>query len=446
MNIVIAGGGNIGFITAEYFSRERHGVTVIESQHKNVAAIQEHLDVNVVEGRSTDLSALEAASIAEADIFLALTDDDEANIISCILAKNLGVPLKICRLNDSFNSIAQSEVTLKALGIDEIVDSEGISVNNIVELIEFPGMADRKTFFRDEYAIGVFSFSQSSEHYGKCFDEIVFDFPVTRLAFSKLSSIKPYDGSRKVNEFLYLYIGCEKKHFEKLYKILYPEKFSVKNVMIYGSGYKSKNTALRLVERLKKLEVKDIVLVVDDAEEASHLSKNSDVPVIFGDPSRPRFRKSEDLKRYDAFIAISSNFEKNLFSCTMAYQAEVPLTISLVRFPEDVNFVSAIPLTSFLNPAMATTNEIMRYHKTEKIISRTILNYEEIECFEVQITANSWLANKTVKDLKLKNSKIAAIRRKNSFLEIEADTKLLSGDVILVFLFEDEKEIFKKLI
>lgn len=443
MRIVIAGGGTIGFITAEYLSHENHDVIIIEKNPRVIETILNRLDVSVIQGSATNMQVLHEAGIEQADMFLALTDNDQANIISCALAKNFRVPLKVARLNEKFKIAKEKTRWLKDMGIDEIIDTEELIIDEIVKLVSLPGSSQIFYFLNDEWAINVFSFSRKSIYYGKSLKNIQFAFPCLPLAYSKASDIRPYDSEETINEFLYVYFACEKRYLTKLQQALDSHATKVENLMIFGKGYKSLHTSCRLAEQLKKQNICHTSVVISDQEKAHKLSELYQVPILCGDPSETQFVKSEKINQYDGFIAMSHNFEKNLFSCCLAYQQGLPVTVSLVRSPEHAGFISTIPLTSFLNPALTTANKIMQHTSNDNVLSRTILSYKQIECLEIKLRKSVKVVGKKIDQLALKNSKIIALKRENKYVDLSKNPILKEGDTLLLFLFENEKKFLK---
>jgi len=446
MNIIIIGAGSVGFITAEYFVREGHNVTVIDKMGIRAQKIQEILDVSVIEGQGTDMSVLKQANIENTDLFIALTEIDEVNILSCNLAKHAKVPRKIARLNEPFHLEPENAKVLKELGVDEIIDTEKSLIEEIIKDLTNPGTTAINNFIENKYSIGIFSFNKNSIHKGKRLGDIEFPFKVIPLGYTKLDKFKPFNEEIIINEFTYVYYGFESKNLKKLHKILFPEYKKIKKIMIYGSGYKSRDTSIRLSQALKKQRITNIEIITDEEKTAQYLSRKSNLPIILEDPSKPLFAKSESLRHKDGFIAISNNFEKNLFTCLVAHQKNVPYTIALARYPEHVNFISTIPLTSFINPALVTANKIMKFHKIDTIASRTILNFEQVECLELLVNKNTAISKKKIKDLPFEKSKVVAIFRHEEFIEPTPNTTIKNKDKILLLILEEEKHLIEKLI
>lgn len=444
MNILIVGGGTIGRITAEYFSREGHSVTVVEHDPERIRTLQDQLDIVVVEGKGTDQAVLKSANIDGTELFLALTDNDESNIISCTLAKFAGVPRKIARINDmQVLAMKDNPRSFAELGIDEIVNTGEALIHEIRKLVRYPGMTDIHHYLDNKYIIAKFSFSRTSPHFGSLLRDIPLPEGVMPLGFEQVGSFQPYNDSVRANEFLYVYYSCETKDFPALYKALAPNYRPVRSVMIYGGGYKSRQTGGALGTALKEEGVTSVELVEEDADEARKLSAKYPFKVIHDDPTLPHFARSGNLKNVDLFLGISGNFEKNLYACSVAYREQVPYTIAFVRYPEHTGFVSAIPITEFINPALVTANKVLRYHEADTIVSRTILEYNSAECLEFHISPKSKFAGKRVNALPFIKSRCIVLLREGALVDMSVNPEIRPDDRLLFLLVNGEADTFR---
>jgi len=445
MKILIIGGGSIGFITAEYFMKEGHDVTVIEHDAARVKTLQESLDIHVLQGKGTDLVVLKEAKVGDMQLFLALSDDDETNIIACSFARIMGVGKKIARVNNPYLLTAENTVALKELGVDEIVNTEQSIIQEVINMVRYPGATEVKQFLDREMTVVVFSFNRESPYYGKPLKTIEFDFPAIPLGYEQVSDLLPYNEEVIVNEFLYVYYACESKLLPRLHKKILPQTRAIRNVMIYGAGFKSSHTAGELGMAIKKEGVSRVELVMDDIKGAEVLSAKYPLPVILGDPSKPQFTKVENLRSTDLFIGLSSNFEKNLFACSIAYKEKVPYTIALVRYPEHTRFISAIPLTSLLNPAIGTANQIMHYHQADTITARAVITHEQAECLELMVSEQAKLCGMRMKDMPFTDSRVIGVRRQGKLATISEEFVFEARDQVLLFLVQGEAERFKSI-
>ncbi|MFA6450715.1 MAG: NAD-binding protein, partial [bacterium] len=140
MKAVIAGCGAVGRNLAEMLVREGNNVTVIDTDRGKLDSVEEYLDVAAVEGQCTDLKALRSAGVHGCDIFVAATDDDEANIVAAVAAKRLGAGKCAARCrNQIYSSTLDGKGYSDLIDIDLVVNPENLTALEIVKLIKTPG-------------------------------------------------------------------------------------------------------------------------------------------------------------------------------------------------------------------------------------------------------------------------------------------------------------------
>ena len=127
MYVVVAGGGKVGFYLARALINEGHEVLVIERERRKCEAIAEELGSVVTRGDAAELATLSEAGVSRADVVVAVTGDDEDNLVICQLAKRkFNVPRTIARINNPKN-----EHIFKLLGIDATVSSTEVIMSHI---------------------------------------------------------------------------------------------------------------------------------------------------------------------------------------------------------------------------------------------------------------------------------------------------------------------------
>lgn len=132
MRILIIGGGKLGYYLTKTLAPDNHKIVLIEENLdmcKKVANELSELDVKVIHGDGTDIDFLQDADITKADIFIAVTGDDENNLVACQIAKKFfSVPRTIARVNNPKNINV-----FKQLGVDSVVSSTAL-IADIIEL------------------------------------------------------------------------------------------------------------------------------------------------------------------------------------------------------------------------------------------------------------------------------------------------------------------------
>lgn len=134
MYIIIAGGGVVGFYTAQFLTRSGNDVVIIEEDRHRAEELANKIDALVIKGDGKEIKTLSEAEVDKADILLALTGSDETNILICMLAKQLGSKRVLCRVTH----IEYSQELFKRLGIDSVVYPELATASQIEEMVRDP--------------------------------------------------------------------------------------------------------------------------------------------------------------------------------------------------------------------------------------------------------------------------------------------------------------------
>ncbi|MEO0651727.1 MAG: NAD-binding protein, partial [Planctomycetota bacterium] len=135
MDIVVVGAGEVGFHLAEILSREGHRVAVIDANANRIGHLRETLDVQAVEGDGTQAATLADAGVGRADLFIAVTDSDRVNMLTCPLARNLGAKRVILRLRDTSRLAGYYFFYKRALGYDVALSTDELAAPEIVRLV-----------------------------------------------------------------------------------------------------------------------------------------------------------------------------------------------------------------------------------------------------------------------------------------------------------------------
>ena len=139
MNIIICGAGRVGFTIAKLLTEQNHSITVIDQSSEDIQKINESLDVKAIVGKATSPEILDRANTAEADMLIAVTRNDEINMLICQIAYSLfKVPKKIARIRSQEYLISQ----IKKFG------------GNISKTAKFVGM-ERSALHRKLKLLGV---------------------------------------------------------------------------------------------------------------------------------------------------------------------------------------------------------------------------------------------------------------------------------------------------
>jgi trk system potassium uptake protein TrkA len=170
MYIIVVGGGKVGYYLTKTLVNEGYEILLIEKNPKKVAVYQERFGEVVIEGDGAEMSTLQEAGMARADVVIAVTGDDEDNLVICQTAKRLfNVPRAIARVNNPKN-----EEIFKRLGIDVTVSSTNLILSIIEQEIPQRGLVHLMTLKHAQLALVEATVEQGVAAAGKSLAEIQF--------------------------------------------------------------------------------------------------------------------------------------------------------------------------------------------------------------------------------------------------------------------------------
>ncbi len=150
MRLVIVGAGEVGYHIASRLSRERHDMTVVDQSQPLIERLQEELDVLAYRGHGASAATLEQAGIAQADMLIAVTNSDEVNLVSCLLAREYGVGKHIARINDPDFQNSRLVAAGRSIGIDLLINPSQAVAEEVWHLIKSPGAEEAADFLAGE--------------------------------------------------------------------------------------------------------------------------------------------------------------------------------------------------------------------------------------------------------------------------------------------------------
>ena len=146
MYVVIVGAGEVGLHIAGFLAQEGQKVALIERDHDRLGEVGEKVDALTVIGNGASKRVLSEANVKQADILIAVTDSDEVNMIACMAAKRVGVPLTMARIRNADYLDSTDAVSSEFTGIDYVIQPEAAVAEEIGRLADFPGALEVEVF------------------------------------------------------------------------------------------------------------------------------------------------------------------------------------------------------------------------------------------------------------------------------------------------------------
>lgn len=456
MNIIILGAGEVGSSLAENLAAETQDITLVDTNGERLAELQERFDLRTVQGICSHPSILTKAGGMAAHMLIAVTDNDESNLIACQVAHTLfQTPTKIARIQ------AQDYLAFKQLfGPDKLpvnvfFSPELLVTHQIQRLIEYPGTT--QVFDFDNGEIKMITIQPK-------LDCILLNKPIgqwqtllTADTANKYLCVALFRAGAwlTINHTTSLQIGDEvyvmthAKHIPELIKIFGYYKKLNRNIMIAGGG--NLGTCLaKLLENNYSLKI-----IEQNRERCGHLLQQLKNSVILcGNACDTKLLNNENIEDMDVFCALTNDDADNIIACLEAKQLGAKQVISLITRTAYIDLIEsdAIKIDIAISPQRVTTDSILSHLKPNDLITLYSLRRNGAKIIEIDVQVDqttSQLINRAVQQIRLKKDMILnAIIRDHQLLFPEPTMLIQAGDRLILsvmkkILFNDIEDLFE---
>ena len=437
MNIIVAGCGKIGRALIADLVAEGHDVVAMDNSPRIVGEITDSFDVMGVCGNCADCETLKEAGAENADIFVAVTNSDELNMLSCFLAQKLGASHTIARIRNPEYNDQSLGFMRQHLGLAISINPELLIAEEIYNVLKLPSAVKIENFSRRNIEMVEIILPHDSELDGMNLIKIREKYKANYLICAVQRGDKVYipDGRFKLKAGDRIGLTAAHAEVEKLLRMLGILKKQAKNIMILGGGKASYYLAKMLSEL--GTTVKIIEKKLERCEELSEILDKT--VIIHGDGAQQELLVEEGISSMDAFVALTGMDEENIMISTFASMQSVPKVISKINRDDLLSMAEKLGVETIISPTRITSNIIVRYaralenSKGSNVETLYKLMDGQAEALEFNVKEKSLVLNIPLKTLKLKqNTLIAGITRGRKTIIPSGEDMILSGDKVIV--------------
>ena len=449
MNIIICGAGRVGFTIAKILSEQGHSITIIDQSSEDIQKIDDLLDVKSIVGKGTYPSILEKANASEADMIIAVTRNDEINMLICQIAFSIfNVQKKIARirsqdyLNPKFTRVYNKE----NLPIDVIISPEIEIAKSIQRKLEAPGALDNVPFADNKIRLLEILINDKCPIINIKLNDLTKKFPkldaniMGVVRDDKFIILKKTDKMIKGDK-AYVVINASQMK-ETLVAFGHNEKISNK-ILIIGGGNIGFNLAKNLEESFDSARVK---IIEKNKERAEFIaSELNNTIVINGDALDEEVLMEANLEEVQTVLALTNDDEDNLMVSVLVEKftndksdINEKRTMALINKPNYALLQSSLKIDDFIDPRMNTVSSILKHvHKGTVENAYSILN-GEYEVIEAEIIESSELVNKELKNANLPDEiRIGAVLREKEVIIPRSNFIFKKEDIIVLLAKKD---------
>ena len=438
MNIIICGAGKVGFSISKQLSAQGHSVSVIDQSSEDIKKINDSQDVKGIVGRATLPSVLENAGATDADMIIAVTKNDETNMIICQLASSLfNISKKIARIRSKeFLEGKWSKLFNKSnIPIDVIISPEIEVARSLYRRLEAPGALDNVPFAGDKVKMLEISIEKGCP---------IIDTPLKNLTEKYPDFKANILGAVRNDKFIFLkkndkmlegdnvYLVISSDQLIQILKAFGHEEKTSKNILIIGGGNIGLNLAKLLETNFDGARVKLIEKNKSRAEEIANELTSS--IVINGDALDEEILKEANIDEAETVLALTNDDENNIMACVLAEKTgKQKRTIAIVNKSNYSLLQSSLNIDDLVDPRMTTVSRIMEHVHKGTIGTVYSLLDGEYEFMEAEILEKSELLNKGIKDSNLPEEiRIGTVIRKDKVIIPRSDFIFEKDDLVVL--------------
>ncbi len=442
MKIVIIGGGKVGANLAQSLSGEEHDIVLIDNNRTVVKKLGDTYDVLAMYGNGATLALQKQADVEHSDILIAVTSQDELNMMCCIMARKLGCQNTIARVRNP-EYAKQMYFLREELGLSMSVNPEASAAREIFRLLQYPGVLRRDSFAKGRIEIVELDVTE-----GDVFDGMyLYDLPkklktkVLVCAIQRDGEVKIPDGNVALKAGDRIHVTAPSADLIALTSMIADGKSSMfkrkitKDVMLIGGSRISQY----LAEALLKTGTNVKILEIDPKRCTKLAELFPKAHIINSDGTNQDVLKSENMTQMDAVVSLTNMDEENLIISMYAKHKGVPQVITKLNRTEYAELFREKGIDRIVSPKQLSAQEIVRYvramQNTEgnSVISVHQMVSGKIEALEFRVTEKTKYHGIPLKELKTKpNILISSINHKDKIKIASGNDMYTLGDTVVV--------------
>ena len=358
MKILVVGAGKVGYTIASVLSKEKHDVTLLDTEASKLKTASDRLDVQCVQGSGTSIQSLLEAGVEEADLLIAVTDRDEVNMLCCLTGKRKGARHTIARIRD-LEYTQESGKLQSELGLDMVINPEQQTAMEISRILRFPAAISIDPFvsgrielvayriLKDDPLIGV----QLKSAMVRTSEQVLFCF------VERGGELMIPGGNTALEEGDVAYIIGQGSQISSFFHSIGRKTHGVKNTMIIGGG----RICRYLAENASRSGIR-VKIIEKDKNKCRQLNEElDDCFIVNGDGTDINLLESENLQDCESAVFVTGNDEENAITALYARHVGVQKVVVKMSRDEYIPLLKGLEVDTVVIPKNITAVQIVRY-------------------------------------------------------------------------------------
>ncbi len=439
MRILIAGGGDVAYLTARRLSREGNEITIVEQSPERCAQLAQALDARIVEGSASSIRTLRQARLGDAEMLIAATNSDEVNLLACLIAQvEAERQVKVARL-ETHEAASWREICRSAgVHIDLIVHPESELAARILRVLRVPGVSDIVDFAGGKVKLFGMSIEPDNWVVGKTLEELDRAGPpknsLIAMIFRGPEVIIPR-GNDVLQPGDHVYIITTAQDLEEDLRFMgIRTQERVERVFILGG----KQISVWVAQELERQGV-SVKLFERDAQRCEKIAQVLErTVVVHADGTDETVLVEEGIRGAGAYLAFTNDDEDNIIASLLARRLGVKKIVALINRMNYLPMAQRLGISTTVSPRLHTVDRILQFVRKGRVLSVTTFREEEAEAIELIAAPGSPYVGRRLRDIRFPRGAIvgAIVRPDGTVIVPRGEAAIQAGDSVIFFTLE----------
>lgn len=443
--IVIVGAGDIGRYIASILSKEQHNIVLIDQDRKKLEEASLNMDVAIKHGSGTDWQLLEDLLELSPDLFIALTRDDETNLASCSIAKQLGYPRTIARVSDNrYLNLTRLDFG-HIFHVDHFIGPELLVANEIYKYMQSPGSIAIENFAHGAVQLRTLAVPAKWKRYDVALRHLDLppDVMVGLILRSGKRVIFPHGDDVIIPGDEVTFIGQSAATAE-VHEFLGLKQKSIRSAVIVGGT----PIGINLAKLLQTRNI-DVRIIEKEYEICCKLAEELNLCTIINhDATDLEFLQSEKVGLSDIFITCTHQDEINIMTALLGKEAGCPEAVTVVSNPSYIPLVYRLGIDHVVSPRTAVADHILSHIFAGTVTSLVSLHENQAEVMEISVSQEAKIVGIPISELGPllpEDVLIAMIQNRGRIMVANGNRIISPGDTVIVIANPKHVQEFEKI-
>lgn len=435
MYIIILGSGHIPLTLAEALATQNHTIVLVDNRADILAEASKRLDIATVCGHFSYPDVLKKAGAEQADVIMAVSDNDEMNMVACQVAYSLfSIPKKIAKIGAAHYFFRHELFSDENMPIDVFINPQKLIAQWIRALTPLQEITQHYTFVQGKLSVITSKIHETHPLKNAPLSQqtiVCDDIKARIVAVYRRSKLLPQKARQYIKQGDEVYLALPTHQARAFSEQLSKKKQAAhENILIAGGGNIGYQLAFMLQDELS------VKIIEANEARCQYLSKQlPNVTVLQGDASNRQLLIDENIQNTDLFCATTNDDENNILSALQAKFLGAKTIMALIQKTNYIDVLETSRIDVAISPQQATLSTILSHIRQGHVVRVEALQRIQAEINEVIVDQDGFLANKSLKQLKLPASiRLVGLTRSGEVIPVSEHTQIKPQDHLIVML------------